>query len=328
MHQPAYFVLNENGSLLSSDNVPPEVLEKITADLHIRFDGNFSEIKEFIDDIAFVYNKIDNSEWAWYVNFEGGKYTFNNVQVKTQTKQDLAIALEEVHNQSKIDYKRIIIRKYSHDLSNLLTVLLINLGYLKDEMDEGNITTSNDEVVNQIVNSSLKTSMEIKRLIEVTRSKNEWNPDMVQGWTNLHDALMMGFEIVRYQIKSNTLLIANLPAERMIAMDRASLLRCLRIVHSNAINATSNLKLCIFELISRENENYDIFCLRDNGREFNTNKIEFDLTAANSDPSRAGLGLTNLKKLISLIHGEVDIVEGERKCISFKIPKKIYSPEV
>ncbi|MCE7736487.1 MAG: HAMP domain-containing histidine kinase [Candidatus Heimdallarchaeota archaeon] len=316
------FTLSSKFILTDRHEIDEGTINEIISQLKMKYTSDLKEMIEFESEKLMMYNWIDAKEYMWYVSKNNDEYKFVRHMANTMSKKELARLLDELHNQTKMDYKKIIVRKYSHDLSNLLTVILINMGYLNDELRDGRITTSDNKTVNQIVQSTLKTSTHIKELIESVRTENEWKPDEVVGEVELNSSISQAIEIVRHQIDHNLIFISNIPPDRIIGMEKSSFIRCIYIIFTNALQASLN-ETTIADFRIEEDDKYNIFTLIDNGKGFSG--LDEDKLATEyytNKKNQLGLGLTNLEKLISLVHGSISFESNDITKVSFSIPKK------
>lgn len=315
------FTLNSKFNLIDQHEIDEGIVNEIILQLRMKYTNGLDKMIEFENEKLMMYNWIDTEEFMWYITKINGDYKFMRHMASTMSKQELARLLDELHYQTKMDYKKIIVRKYSHDLSNLLTVILINMGYLSDELRDGRITTSDNKTVEQIIQSTLKTSTNIKELIESVRMENEWKPDEVMGEVELNSSISQAIEIVRHQIDHNLIFVSNIPPNRTIGMKRSSFIRCIYIIFTNALQASFN-ETTIVDFRIEEDDKYDKFTLIDNGKGFSG--LDEDKLATEyytNKKNQLGLGLTNLEKLISLVHGSISFESNDITKVSFRIPK-------
>ncbi|MCY3411864.1 MAG: hypothetical protein INQ03_09550 [Candidatus Heimdallarchaeota archaeon] len=197
------------------------------------------------------------------------------------------------------DAKRVEIRNYSHDLSNLLTVMLINLGFLHDQVTEGEIKSTDNETIIDVLSSSLESTNRLKNLIEETRKTNEWDESEIEGETEVEIALYNALSYVNKHIEKPYTLQASITNGSTFSLNLDSMSRFLSIFLINSMYAIINPTIQLFvddNKISYRDNGPD-YLLEGNKvyREYPANVVEFIREYPNI-----------IKKLVHTVQGEIE----------------------
>ncbi len=312
------FSISENWSVINLSVIESDMVQQIIYQLK----EVYTDYNNFLQNIShqlLVFNKLDNHEFLWLVNLDNQKINFVQFDLTIEIN-DFSEKFNELQMISIEDFSRISIREYSHDLSNLVTIVLINIGYLKGEIEEGSVKTNNDDMVNQILGSSLETTEKLKDLIAKVRSENQWNTDMVEGTSILQNVLKYVFLMTKHNFKENSIFITNLYRAEQIAIKEIRMIQLLQLALLNSINAVNQnfIKYIILKAIIADDK-YNII-IKDNSNEMKMNNMrkihrQYDHKASYTIHS----GLNNIKKILVLLSGELRLDNPNQ--LSLSIPK-------
>lgn len=315
-----FFVLGDKWTLKENNLANPTIIDPFLQQLKDVFQY-FSSFTTYIRERKFIYSKMQTTESTWICSEISGEIKLIEYTLELNRDLDYFNLKDELQNIKIMDFSRLNMRKYSHDISNLLTVMLINLGYLNDEVEEGGITTNDDETVKQVLGSSLKTAGKLKELIETTKKENEWEITMIEGNSSYKSTFDLALSLLQYKFQDNFLILASYPEQDIIIpINNIRAIQCIQILLLNFIYAENNnsIKFAIFQL--KNNEDAIEIQIHDNGEKWIYNQKYRTIERNMKRDQILEQSITNLEKIISLKKGEVNLKE-EKNILYFTIPK-------
>lgn len=193
----------------------------------------------------------------------------------------------------------------SHDLKTPLVTIRGFLGYLEEDMVNGNIERFKKDV-KRIENAVDKMNSLLKDLLELSRVGRMMNPPELVSFEHLiHEAV----EIVRGRLTERNIAVHIQPDLPVVHVDKPHLILVLQNLIDNAAKYMGDQKSPRIEIGMKEREHgQKVFFVRDNGMGINSEYYEqifglFNKLDVGSEGT--GVGLALVKRIIEVNNGRI-----------------------